>query len=133
MTIPSNVNFAGSNALAQLNPLARPGAPAVADRQVVADGGNVAPAAVTYEQLVDARKMELNNAVRNVAGYVQNITRELNFSVDEKLGKTVVTVVDHTTGEVIRQIPSEDMLKLSNNLAELRERSAKGLLFRGDA
>ena len=132
MTIPSNVNLA-SNTLTQLNPLVKPAAPVVTDRQIVADSGKVAPAALTYEQLVEVRKKELNNAVRTVSGYVQNITRELNFSIDETLGKTLVTVVDQATGEVIRQIPSEDMLKLSRNLAELRERSVKGLLFKVDA
>jgi len=133
MTIPSNVNLAASNALTQLNPLPKPAVPATTDRQIVADSGKVAPAALTYEQMVDARKKELNNAVKTVSGYVQNITRELNFKVDEKLGKAVVTVVDQATGDVIRQIPSEDMLELSRNLADIRERSAKGLLFKGDA
>jgi flagellar protein FlaG len=133
MTIASKVNAAASNTLTQLNPLPRPAAPVISDRQIIADSGKVAPSALTYEQLVDVRKKELNNAVRTVSGYVQNITRELNFSIDEKLGKTVVTVVDQSTGDVIRQIPSEDMLELSRNLTEIRERSAKGLLFKGDA
>jgi flagellar protein FlaG len=100
----------------------------------VADAGKTIPAAaLTYEQAAELRKKELSNAVKNVSGYVQNITRELNFSVDESLGKTVVTVVDEATGDIIRQIPSEDMLELAKNLAEIRERTAKGLLFRGDA
>ncbi len=133
MTIPSKVNLTASTTLTQLNPLPKPAVSALLDRQVVADSGKVAPAALTYEQLVDVRKKELNNAVRTVSGYVQNITRELNFSIDETLGKTVVTVVDQSTGDVIRQIPSEDMLTLSRNLAEIRERSAKGLLFKTDA
>ena len=132
MTIPSKLNLASST-LTQLNPLPRPAVPAITDRQSIADSGKIAPAALTYEQMVDVRKKELNNAVRTVSGYVQNIARELNFTVDEKLGKTVVTVVDQATGDVIRQIPSEDMLELSRNLAEIRERSAKGLLFKGDA
>jgi flagellar protein FlaG len=123
----------GSTTVIPLNPLPKPAVPAGLDGQHIADGGKVIPAVATYEYLVDNRKKELNNAVRTVAGYVQNITRELNFTVDETLGKTVVTVVDQSTGDVIRQIPSEDMLQLSRNLAEVRERSAKGLLFRGDA
>lgn len=134
MTIANQVNLVGSNNLTQLNSVPKAAVPAGMERQSVADAATTAPpAALTYEQLVETRKKELNNAVKNVAGYVQNITRELNFSVDETLGKTVVTVVDQTTGDVIRQIPSEDMLELSRNLTEIRERSAKGLLFRGDA
>lgn len=134
MTIPNKVNLAGSNALAQLGTPVKVAAVATTDRQGLADGGNVAPQVVTPVQTAeDNRKKELSTAVKYVSGYVQNITRELNFSIDEELGKTVVTVVDQSTGAVIRQIPSEDMLELSRNLAEVRSRSAKGLLFRGDA
>lgn len=133
MTIPSKVNLAATTAVGQLSPMPKVAVTVGMERQDVAAGGKAIPAALTYEQLVESRKKELNNAVKTVAGYVQNITRELNFSVDEKLGKTVVTVVDQSTGELIRQIPTEDMLELSRNLAEIRERSAKGLLFRGDA
>jgi flagellar protein FlaG len=133
MAIPNTVNLVSSNTLTQLNPLPMPTVPAGVERPNVADMGKAIPAAMTYEQLVENRKKELNNAVKTVAGYVQNIARELNFSVDESLGKTIVTVLDQATGDVIRQIPTEDMLELSRNLSEIRERSAKGLLFKGDA
>lgn len=134
MTIPNTTNLVGPNSMTQINPV--PGVPVArgTERQEIAEGGKTIPAAaLTYEQAAENRKKELNNAVKNVSGYVQNITRELNFSVDESLGKTVVTVIDETTGDIIRQIPSEDMLELAKNLAEIRERTAKGLLFRGDA
>jgi flagellar protein FlaG len=133
MAIPNAINLVGSNTLTQLNPLPTPAVPVGVERQNVADMGKAIPSAMTYEQLVENRKKELNNAVKTVAGYVQNIARELNFSVDESLGKTIVTVLDQATGDVIRQIPTEDMLELSRNLSEIRERSAKGLLFKGDA
>ncbi|HTQ98564.1 MAG TPA: flagellar protein FlaG [Candidatus Acidoferrum sp.] len=133
MTIPSKVNLTGTTVLPQVSQPDKAATRQVTDGQALADSGNNPPAALTYDQMVDARKKELNTAVKSVSGYVQNITRELNFSIDETLGKTVVTVVDQSTGEVIRQIPSEDMLKLAHNLAEIRDRSAKGLLFRGDA
>ena len=37
----------------------------------------------------------------------------LQFSVDQNTGKTIVRVVDSETKQVIRQIPSEEMLELS--------------------
>jgi flagellar protein FlaG len=111
----------------------QPGTAAVsAERQALADSGKFLPGA-QHEQEAEDRLEELHNAVRNVSGYVQNITRQLNFSIDEQLGETVVRVIDENTGDVIRQIPSEDMLQLSKNLAEIKERQAKGLLFQGDA
>lgn len=37
---------------------------------------------------------------------------QLNFSVDETTNKLIVKVVDGSSGEVIRQIPPEEMLRL---------------------
>ena len=66
---------------------------------------------------------------------MQNITRELNFSVDEELNRFIVTVLDQETGEIIRQIPSEDMLELARKLADAQENApggqVKGILFQG--
>lgn len=101
-------------------------------RQQVAEVGKTVPTQQPV-LLTDDKKKELNNAVKNLSGYVQNITRELNFSIDHDLGRTVVTVVDEASGDVIRQIPSEEMLELSKQLAESKDRTTKGLLFTGDA
>jgi flagellar protein FlaG len=89
------------------------------------------PAAAAIQK--ERNKAALDQAVRHVSGYVQNITRELNFSIDEESGRTVVTVIDEVTGDVIRQIPTEDMLEMARNLAEIKQRTVKGLLFEGDA
>lgn len=135
MTMPNKMNLVGPNSMTQINPVPVVPVARGTERQAMAEENSkaVPAAALTYEQAAENRKKELNNAVKNVSGYVQNITRELNFSVDESLGQTVVSVVDESTGELIRQIPTEDMLELAKNLAEIRERTAKGLLFRGDA
>jgi flagellar protein FlaG len=49
---------------------------------------------------------------------------ELQFSVNEASGRTVVTVTDAQTGEVIREIPPSEQLKLAARLDEMI-----GLLF----
>ena len=134
MTNLNKLNSLSSNAVAQVNRIqkASPGE-AIDHRQDLAALGKVLPAVQQTDKHAEERRKELNNAIKNVSGYVQNITRELNFSVDEELGRTVVRVIDENTGDVIRQIPSEDMLELARNLAEIKERTTKGLLFRGDA
>lgn len=48
--------------------------------------------------------------------YLRSIGRELQFSVDSASGKTVVSVRDAATGDVIRQIPSEEALRLAEAL-----------------
>jgi len=59
----------------------------------------------------------LQGAVSQINDYVQNLQRNLQFRVDESTGKDVVTVIDSTSDEVIRQIPSEEALELARRLA----------------
>jgi len=58
--------------------------------------------------------------VARLNDYVQNIRRRLEFRLDETTNRTVVTVIDQDTQEVIRQIPSEAALKLVQRLSDLQ-------------
>ena len=42
--------------------------------------------------------------------------RNLSFRIDEGSGRTVITVVDAVTHEVVRQIPTEEVLALARAL-----------------
>lgn len=53
--------------------------------------------------------------------FVNLIDKKLQFSVDEDSGRQVVTVTDKLSGDVIRQIPSEEVLRLARNLSDLAE------------
>ena len=50
--------------------------------------------------------------------------RNIGFSFDNKLGVHVITVRDSNSGDVVRQIPGEEVLRVANNIERL-----KGLLF----
>ena len=64
---------------------------------------------------------QLQNAVSQINEHVQNLQRSLQFTVDDKSGKDVVTVLDTETKEVIRQYPSEEVLQIARNLSEQQE------------
>ncbi len=68
-------------------------------------------------------RQQLDDAVSQINDYVQNIQRSLQFSVDEKSGRDVVTVVDKETDEVIRQIPTEEVLVIARSLADQQDQS----------
>ena len=84
------------------------------------------------EKVVEAAVVKLND-------FAQSISRQLQFSVDEESGKTIIKVIDAETGETIRDIPPEDILKMQNQLREASERflnkeeSGISLLFQGKA
>ena len=59
---------------------------------------------------------ELKQAVQKIKLHFQNLSRDLQFSYDEHSGHQVITVLDSETGEVIRQIPSEEVRALAQYL-----------------
>ncbi len=66
------------------------------------------------------QKVDVNEAVERIRTQVQNLQRDLNFSVDDSSGQVVVQVLDGDSGKVVRQIPSEDILRLAERLDEMR-------------
>ncbi|NNN23777.1 MULTISPECIES: flagellar protein FlaG [Pseudomonas] len=84
--------------------------------------GNSLPQSAKESPASKARS--LNEAVSRLREQAQSVQRNLEFSVDDASGETVVKVVAADTGEVIRQIPSEVALKLAESLKE-----AGNLLF----
>ena len=59
---------------------------------------------------------EIKQAARQLETFMQSMNRYLEFRIDQESGRTVVTVKDKTTGDVVRQIPAEEVLRLAQNL-----------------
>ncbi len=99
----------------------------------VAEGRQTVAAAIVEEQARETKvtKEDLEKAVSHLKEYVQNMKRDMDFSVDDKTGRFVVKVYDSETRELIRQIPSEEMLAISRHLVEAmdEEESRKGFLI----
>ena len=70
----------------------------------------------------------VSQAVQNLNDRVQNVQRNLEFTIDELSGNTVISVIDSETEEVIRQIPPETVLNAAKNLQRL-----EGLLISAEA
>ena len=77
----------------------------------------------------DPRKMqqELEEAVERLNKMMESGRRGLGFSVDNQINVMVVTVKDTNTGEVVRQIPSEAVLRVAHRIEDL-----KGILYSKD-
>ncbi|HEB55741.1 MAG TPA: flagellar protein FlaG [Gammaproteobacteria bacterium] len=63
-------------------------------------------------------KDSIEEAVKEINKFVESTQSELQFSLDEDSGKTVIKVLDSSTRELIRQIPSEEALRLARQLRE---------------
>lgn len=71
---------------------------------------------------------KLRAAVEKIQEFVSSTASDIKFSIDEDSGRTVVRVIDRETQEVIRQIPSQEMLDLAQALDKLQ-----GLLIKQKA
>ena len=72
----------------------------------------------------EAVRERLESSVSQLKDLAQSVQRDLQFSIDDSSGRTVITVLDSNTEEIIRQIPSEEVLALARNIDTM-----KGVLF----
>lgn len=102
---------------------------------VVAAGGKLLPedgrlSPQDAKQKRAPAEEELVAAVSDVNDFVQQIRRELQFSIDKESGRTVVKVINAETDEVVRQIPAEEVLSIARHLEQAGN---EGLLLRSKA
>ena len=83
-------------------------------------------------QQADVSRQAFEKVVSELQTYVQRSQRNLDFHVDDQTGRVVVKVVDATNDEVIRQIPSEEMLAVARRIQDFldeQEVPVKGMLL----
>ena len=85
-------------------------------RQELPEQADTLSASNTEQDTPATTGVELTKAVSRLNDYVQNLSRDLQFSIDEETGYTVITVTDSATQEVIRQIPSGEALAIAHSL-----------------
>ena len=90
----------------------------------VSAAGSTGNVSGTAQQGKALSEKDLQKVVGDLEKRVQSAASELRFSVDAKTDHFVVKVVDGSTQEVIRQFPSEEALKLGQEIDRMR-----GLLF----
>lgn len=79
---------------------------------------------------VPAAEVSSESAMEKVNSHLQEAGSQLKFQVDKETGRTVFKVVNPTSGEVILQVPSEEMLSLARNLRALdKQEGASGVLM----
>jgi len=71
---------------------------------------------------VEVRTVEETTAAvaQQLESYLRSVGRSVQFSIDSESGETVVSIRDAATGEVIRQIPSAEALRLAESLGAQR-------------
>lgn len=86
-------------------------------RQDIPSGGKNAPA-VSENLSLAAGDARLNEAVSQLNDYIQSIHRNIEFTVDAKVNRVVVKVYNLDTGEILREIPAEEVLNMPNHIVK---------------
>ena len=80
---------------------------------------------------------DIREAVSDINNFVQNVQRDLSFNLDESSGRPIIQVVDRDSGDLIRQIPTEEVLAIATLLRDIGSNTTDqneippGLLFSG--
>ena len=81
------------------------------------DAGKISPA-----KAASIRTPNLDEVVQKLDARSRSFGRALKFQVDVLRGQSVIEVLDRDTGELIRQIPPEEMIALTkrNGLSDIQ-------------
>ena len=104
--------------------IAAPSAKAAPAAQESAQKPTIAPIPKANIQF-DAEKahQNLEAAIQNLNDMMKDSGRTLSFSMDVKLGQPIIFVKNLSTGEVVRQIPSDVVVRVAHGIEDF-----KGLL-----
>jgi flagellar protein FlaG len=101
-------------------------------RQDVSAGGNPVPQDSATKTAKVERK-QLVAAVEGIAEFLHKLDRKLEFRLDSDIDRTIVTVVDAETEEIVRQIPAQEVVEMARYLAEVTPDVVMGLLLNSQA
>lgn len=112
------------------------GNPAIPPQQGVAQVTQIRPAQTAsssqpVQPTSSISKEDVEVAVAQMKDFAQVMSRQLQFDVDEDSGRTVVRVLDKDSGDVIRQIPSEEVLALARQMKEMMDAESSKVAGKG--
>ena len=93
---------------------AQPNAAPAESGKVSPESGKAAPPPAPE---IDIPEIDIEQAVAQIQEFIVQSERDLDFRVDDATGRTVISVYGGN-GELIRQYPSEEILKIAATLEE---------------
>jgi flagellar protein FlaG len=91
---------------------------APSDAEVVARVASTEIKQSTVNEASQPTKDVIAKTAQQIESFVQSMGRDLSFSVDSTTGYHVVRVTNPETGEVVRQLPSAELLKIAQSMEQ---------------
>jgi len=64
-------------------------------------------------------KKELKNTIEHLNKHMDSLDTNVKFGFDDKVGQMFVNVIERSTGKIIRRIPTEEAMKISEKMKEI--------------
>ena len=61
---------------------------------------------------------QIEKTVDEIRRHIEPVAQNLLFTIDKDTGKTIVRLIDSSTKEVLRQIPSEELIAIARALGK---------------
>ncbi len=94
--------------------------PKTPNTETASSSASAAAVKVQVAEDSEALRQQLRKSLEQLNAQMKDNGRNLNFSMDEAIDRVVVTVRHSQTGEVIRQIPDETLLRVAHNIENMR-------------
>jgi len=93
--------------------------PVRTDAEVVAVAASAEIRPSSVNETSQPTREVVAKAAQQIQSFVQSMGRNLNFSIDSTTGYHIVRVTNPETGETIRQLPSEELLRIAQSFEQL--------------
>lgn len=86
------------------------------------------PVAAVQQPSANPSAFQVSEALKSINKAMQSMSQNVEFAIDEDTDRAIVKVVDMETKEIIRQMPSKEVLEIAKALDKVQ-----GLLIRQQA
>jgi len=84
-------------------------------------------------KVADFEPKDIDKAVADLQDFVASLGRDLSFRRDDSINKSIITVRDANTNQLIRQIPAEEVVEVARQIKESMDKLRSGVLMNGEA
>ena len=85
--------------------------------------------AIKAASVPEFEKLDIDQAIADLQAFVEGLGRSLSFARDESIDRSVITVRDTQTNQVVRQIPSEEVVAIARQIREEMVEMRSGILM----
>ena len=93
--------------------------PVRSDAEVVSKAASTEIKPSSVNEVTQPTREVVAKAAEQIQNFVQSMGRNLSFSVDSTTGYHIVRVTNPQTGEVVRQLPTEELIRIAQSFEQL--------------